>query len=112
MNSKTKKAEILIPDNMDTEAAQQCFLFGLRNFTYLYKGGVIVNYALDSEKGITNNVFYKEEAGAVIDFVTAIHNVNKEWKEKKPELEQLGGDELKKIIDTKIKNLADEKTKK
>ena len=93
MNIKSKKTEILIPENMDNQTAQQCFLFGLRIFSSIYKGGVVINYALDDKKGISNH----EEAGAVIDFINAIHDINSEWKEKKEKLEQIGTEKLKQI---------------
>ena len=102
MDSKTKKANISIPINMDEPTAQQCFLLGLRAMTNIYNSGVVVNYAMENKKGIENNVFFNKEAGAIIDFVNAMQNIHKNWDEIKKELEVLGNDKLAEIVNQKI----------
>ena len=97
MNIKTKKIEISVPENMDEQTAQQTFLFGLRNLTFTYQGGLTINFAMDNKKGINNFVFYNQEAGAIIDFIEAIQNSNENWDLKKEQLEELGTKKLSEL---------------
>ena len=98
MNIKTKKIEINVPENMDEQTAQQAFIFGLRNLTFTYQGGLSVNYSMEDGQGISNFVFYNKEAGAIIDFIDAIKNCNSDWEKAKKELEEVGKEKLTEII--------------
>jgi len=97
MNIKTKQIEISVPENMNQETAQQAFIFGLRNLTFTYQGGLAVNFATETGSGINNYVFYNKEAGAIIDFITAIKSLDNDWEKSKQKLEQLGNEKLAEI---------------
>ena len=98
MNIKTKKIEINVPENMNEQTAQQAFIFGLRNLTFTYQGGLSVNYAMENGEGINNYVFYNKEAGAIIDFINAIQSLDEDWATKKQHLEEIGKEKLTEII--------------
>ena len=101
MNTKTKKMEINVPDNMDSKTAQQAFIFGLRNLTFTYQGGLSVNFATSNGEGVCNYVFYNEEAGAIIDFIDAIQQLNENWNVKKEHLEEIGTEKLSELASQK-----------
>lgn len=100
MPDENKPVTIQVPPTMDEKNAQEIFLHGLRTMIQLYQGGVVVSFGIEGE-GIHSYAFRNEEASAVIDFVTAIMQLDQNWKDKKPVIEQEGGKLLTELMKLK-----------
>lgn len=101
---KNKKIEIMCPDNMDAQVAEQCFIIGLKNLIYLNNGNVIVSYMEDNK--VKTTALMGQNGGILVKFLKAIQQTEQyklgeklpNNKTKKQQLQQQGGELLTELL--------------
>ena len=101
---QSKKVEIMCPENMNHEVAEQCFLIGLKSLMYLNSGNVIVSY-LDDDK-VKTTALMGDNGLILVKFLKAIEETQQykldeklpNNRTKKQQLEKQGGELLTELI--------------
>lgn len=106
-NFNKKPVTIGVPDNMDTEIAQQCFYIGLKNLIYINNGGTLLSYLQDGN--VKTTVLNGEASQIIIKFLKTIQEVQQyklqdklnSGQTKKQFLQKTGSQLLNKLVDKK-----------